>query len=141
VRRLTRAEALAFLGQGARTAHVATVRPDGSPHVVPVWYVVDGDAIVFTIARDSVKARNLAREPRLTVSVDDDVFPYAFATVSGRAEIADRPADFLDWTTRIARRYLGEERAAEYGARNFELDDWVVRLRPERIFAAAEIAF
>jgi PPOX class probable F420-dependent enzyme len=141
VRRMSAEEALAFLGDGRRTAHVATTRRDGSPHVVPVWYVVDGDAVVFTIARDSVKARNLTRDPRLTVSVDDNVFPYAFATVSGRADIADRPADFLDWTTRIARRYLGEEGAAEYGARNFELDDWVVRLRPERIFAAAEIAF
>jgi PPOX class probable F420-dependent enzyme len=138
---MTPDEAIAFLREGARTAHVATTRADGSPHVVPVWYIVDGDAVAFTIARDSVKARNLARDPRLTVSVDDDVFPYSFATVSGRAEIADRPADFLDWTTRIAHRYVGEARAAEYGARNFELDDWVVRLRPERIFAAAEIAF
>ena len=133
-------EARAFLAEGARTAHVATTRADGSPHVVPVWYLVDGDALVFTCARDSVKGRNLARDPRLAIAVDDDRFPYAFATVSGRAEIAERPDDFLAWTTRIAHRYVGAARADEYGRRDAELDDWLVRVPMQRVFAQAEIA-
>ena len=133
-------EARAFLAEGARTAHVATTRADGSPHVVPVWYLVDGDALVFTCARDSVKGRNLARDPRLAIAVDDDRFPYAFATVSGRAEIADRPDDFLAWTTRIARRYVGEERSGHYGEQNFRLDDLLVRVPLERLYGGADVA-
>src|SRR3954447_25492013 len=111
-------EARAFLAEAARTAHVATTRADGSPHVVPVWYVVDGDALVFTCARDSVKGRDLTRAPRLAVAVDDDRFPYAFATVSGRAEIAERPADFLAWPTPIAQRHPRPRRAAHHRAAN-----------------------
>ena len=133
-------EARAFLAEGARTAHVATTRADGSPHVVPVWYLVDGDALVFTCARDSVKGRNLARDPRLAVAVDDDRFPYAFATVSGPAEIAERPDDFLAWTTRIARRYVGPQRAEHYGAQNFRLDDLLVRVPLERLYGGADVA-
>jgi PPOX class probable F420-dependent enzyme len=133
-------QALAFLAEGARTAMVATTMRDGGPHVVPVWFVVDGGDLVFTIAERSVKARNLARDPRAAVCVDDETFPYAFATVRGPVEIAVRPNDFLAWTTRIAERYVGPDRADEYGERDAALDDWVVRLKPERIFAQAEIA-
>lgn len=137
---MSREEAHAFLRGGARTAAVATTRADGSPHVVPVWFIVDGDALVFTCAGASVKARNLARDPRIAMSVDDEAFPYAFATVSGRAEIVERPDDFLAWTTRIAHRYVGAARADEYGRRDAELDDWLVRVPMQRVFAQAEIA-
>jgi len=137
---MSREEAHAFLRAGARTAAVATTRADGSPHVVPVWFIVDGDALVFTCAGASVKARNLARDPRIAMSVDDEAFPYAFATVSGRAEIVERPDDFLAWTTRIAHRYVGAARADEYGRRDAELDDWLVRVPMQRVFAQAEIA-
>lgn len=137
---MSREEAHAFLRAGARTAAVASTRADGSPHVVPVWFIVDGDALVFTCAGASVKARNLARDPRIAMSVDDEAFPYAFATVSGRAEIVERPDDFLAWTTRIAHRYVGAARADEYGRRDAELDDWLVRVPMQRVFAQAEIA-
>ena len=137
---MSREEAHAFLRAGARTAAVATTRADGSPHVVPVWFIVDGDALAFTCAGASVKARNLARDPRIAMSVDDEAFPYAFATVSGRAEIVERPDDFLAWTTRIAHRYVGAARADEYGRRDAELDDWLVRVPMQRVFAQAEIA-
>jgi PPOX class probable F420-dependent enzyme len=134
-------EARAFLRHGARTAKVATTRADGGPHVVPVWFVVaDDGAIAFTCAGASVKGRNLARDPRAAVSVDDEAFPYAFVVVSGAAEVRERPADLLAWTTRIARRYVGDARAEEYGRRNAELDDCVVRVAAERVFARAEIA-
>jgi PPOX class probable F420-dependent enzyme len=137
--KMTRDEALAFLAAGAPTAAVATTRPDGSPHVVPVWFVIDEGDVVFTCGAESVKARNLRHDPRIAISVDDDEFPYSFACVMGTAEIADRPGDLLAWTTRIAARYL-PDRAEEYGKRDAELDDWVVRIRPERIFGTADLA-
>jgi len=140
MRTMSSAEAWAFLGDGMRTAQVATTRADGAPHVVPVWFIVVEAAVVFTCAGASVKGRNLARDPRVAVSVDDEVFPYAFVTISGSVQVDERPDDLLDWTTRIARRYLGAARADEYGRRNAQLDDWVVRVVPDRIFARAEIA-
>ena len=139
MRVMTPEEARAFLADGLHTAKVATSCADGAPHVVPVWYILDGDQIVFTCAHRSVKARNLARDPRAAVSVDDEVFPYAFVLVRGTVELAVRPDDLLAWTTRIAERYLGPARAEEYGRRNAELDDSVARLTPERIVAQAEI--
>ena len=66
---------------------LATVRADGSPDVVPVWFVIDGGDLLFTCASASVKARNLARDPRGALSVDDPRWPYSFVTVRGPAEL------------------------------------------------------
>jgi PPOX class probable F420-dependent enzyme len=139
MRRMSPDDILAFLGEGAPTAAVATTRPDGSPHVVPVWFVVDGGDVVFTCASDSVKARNLRHDPRIAISVDDEEFPYTFAGLSGAVEITERPPDLLEWTTRIAARYV-PERADEYGRRDAELDDWVVRVKIARSFGTADLA-
>ena len=53
-----------FLGEGTRTGKLATVRRDGRPHVVPVWFVLDGQELVFATPSDSIKARTLRRDPR-----------------------------------------------------------------------------
>jgi PPOX class probable F420-dependent enzyme len=140
MRTMTHDEALAFLSDGVRTAKLATTRADGAPDVVPVWFVVDGDQVVFSCAGSSVKARNLARDPRAALAVDDEAFPHAFVTVRGTVEVAARPDDLLAWTTRIAERYVGAERAGEYGERNAEIDDWLVRLTPKSILARADVA-
>jgi PPOX class probable F420-dependent enzyme len=108
--------------------------------VVPVWFILDGPQIVFTCAGDSVKARNLARDPRAALCVDDEAFPFAFVTVRGTVEVAVRPPDLLRWTTRIAERYVGPQRAEAYGRRTAELDDWLVRVSPERVLARADVA-
>ena len=137
---MTDDEALAFIAEGRRTAMIATTMADGGPHAVPVWFTLDGREIVFSCARSSVKGRNLARDPRVAVCVDDETFPYAFAVVRGPVEILPRPDDFLSWTTRIAERYVGPERADHYGRQNEVLDDLLVRVTPARIFAQADIA-
>jgi PPOX class probable F420-dependent enzyme len=140
MRTMNQDEVRDFLTHGARTGKLATTRFDGSPDVVPVWFVVDGDEIVFTCASTSVKARNLARDPRAALVVDDEAFPYAFVTVRGTVEMTVRPNDLLTWTTRIAARYVSAERAEEYGERNEQFDDCLVRLTPERTLARAEVA-
>jgi PPOX class probable F420-dependent enzyme len=139
MRTMSPGEARAFLSSGVRTAKLATTRADGAPDVVPVWFVLDGDRIVFTCAGSSVKARNLARDPRAAVAVDDEAFPHAFVTIRGTVEVSVRPDDLLAWTTRIAERYVGAERAREYGERNAEIDDWLVRLEPHSILARADV--
>jgi PPOX class probable F420-dependent enzyme len=104
MRAMTDGEIRAFLQAGTRTAKVATVRRDGRPHVVPVWFDVDGEALVFATSSVSVKARNLRRDARVAVTVDDDQPPFAFVAVNGVARWSERPDDLLEWTTRIARR-------------------------------------
>ena len=58
-------EVRSFLSHGTRTAKVATVMKDGTPHVMPVWFVLDGEQLVFTTGATSVKARNLRRNPQI----------------------------------------------------------------------------
>ena len=136
MRELNREQALEFLAAGQRTGMVATVRADGSPDVVPVWFVIDGGDVVFTCASASVKARNLARDPRAALSADDPVWPCSFVTVRGPVELVT-PGDVVAWTTRIAARYV--DNAAEVGARTAKLDDLLVRLTPASIFALADL--
>jgi len=71
MREMDWAETRRFLLQGTRTAKIATVGADGRPHVVPVWFTLDDRDLVFSTSSRSVKARNLAREPRVAVAVDD----------------------------------------------------------------------
>jgi len=87
----------------------------------------------------SAKARNLQRDQRVALCVDDDAPPFGFVTIKGQAQVIPRPDDFLAWTTRIARRYLGPERAVEMGTRNIEMDDTLVRIRFDSYIAYADI--
>ena len=132
---MSRAEALAFLAVDGRTAKLATVRANGWPDVVPVWFALDGEQVLFTCQSTSVKARNLARDPRAALSVDDESFPHAFVTVRGTVELAIRPPGFVEWTARIAARYTD----AVAGERIAEIDDLLVRLTPTSILARTEI--
>ena len=125
----------------ARTAKLATVRADGRPHVAPVWYEVDDDGtIVFNTGESTVKGRNLRRDPRASLCVDDDRPPFSFVLIDGVVELSDDPDDLRVWATRIGGRYMGEGRAEEYGARNGVAGELVVRLRPERVVSAMDLA-
>src|SRR5688500_1967278 len=95
----------AFLAHGTRTAKLATTRADGRPHVAPIWFVLDGDDVVFTTAETSVKGRTLQRDPRVAMVVDDERPPFAFVLVEGVAELSTDPEDLLRWATRIGARY------------------------------------
>ena len=96
-----------FLLDTARTAKLATVRPDGRPHVAPVWFDLDGDDLVFTTGERSVKGRNLIADPRLSMCVDDEQPPFEFVIIEGNAELS-RDSDALrEWAGRIGARYLG----------------------------------
>jgi PPOX class probable F420-dependent enzyme len=128
-------EAYRFLAEGRRTGKVATVRPDGSPHVVPVWFVLDGADLVFTTGAQSAKGRALRRDPRLALTVDLEEPPYAFVLVEGTATLSEDQAEMLPWATAIAARYLGAELAEEFGRRNAAPGEVLVRLTPGKIVA------
>jgi PPOX class probable F420-dependent enzyme len=133
------AEASQFLLARTRTATIATIGRDGHPHVVPVWFTLDGRDVVFSTSSASGKAKNLGRDPRAAVCVDDDTPPFGFVSIKGQAQLIPRPDDFLAWTTRIARRYVGPERAVEMGTRYTEMDDTLVRIRVDSFIAYTDI--
>ncbi|MEV0279696.1 PPOX class F420-dependent oxidoreductase [Streptomyces sp. NPDC050610] len=130
----------AFLSESTRTAKVSTVRADGSPHIAPVWFLLDGDDLVFNTGADTVKGRNLARDSRISVCVDDDRPPFSFVTLQGRAELIDDLAEVRAWATRIGARYMGEERGEEFGARNGVPGELLVRVRIDKVVALADLA-
>jgi PPOX class probable F420-dependent enzyme len=73
--------------EGRNFAHVATVNPDGSPHVTPVWVGIDGDTLVITTAEGRAWPENLRRDPRVAVSIHDQENPYSSARIRGTTRI------------------------------------------------------
>jgi hypothetical protein len=127
-------------GLPARTAKLAVVRADGSPHVVPVWIDLDGEDVVLTCGRDTVKGRAIRRDGRVSLCLDDERPPFHFVTIAGRARIQDDPDEVLRWASRIGGRYMGAARAEEFGRRNAVPGEMVVRVRPERVVAKVSVA-
>jgi PPOX class probable F420-dependent enzyme len=82
------AEVREFLMHGTRTAKLGTLTPTGWPHVMPIWFALDGEELVFTTGRDTVKGRYLRRDDRVGLCVDDERPPFAYVHVRGRARIA-----------------------------------------------------
>lgn len=133
-------ESRAFILEGTRTGKVATVRADGRPHVVPVWFVLDGDTIIFTTWHSTVKAANIRRDNRVTICVDDEVPPFAFTQIEGTAELSDDLDALTYWATQIARRYMGEALAEAYGKRNGVEGELLVRVTPTKVLFKTAIA-
>jgi PPOX class probable F420-dependent enzyme len=136
------AEVRAFLAATPpHTGKLATVRADGGPHVAPVWYEIDDDGtIVFNTGEATVKGRNLRRDPRASICVDDERPPFSFVVIEGMVELSDDLDDLRNWATRIGGRYMGAERAEEFGSRNGVPGELVARLRARRVVSALDLA-
>lgn len=137
---MTKAEWREFLLGGTKTGKLATVRKDGRPHVVPIWFDLDDDAVVFTTGVRSVKFMNMKRDPRVCITVDDQTPPYSYVMIEGTASFSEDPSDILRWATRIGGRYMGEDQAEAYGKRNSAPGEVIVRIIPTRISAYADVA-
>jgi PPOX class probable F420-dependent enzyme len=96
------------LFEGANFAHIATVLPDGGPHSVPIWVGLEGDRIAFFTQENSVKARNIARDPRVALSIADYDNPYRYATVRGRVVDRVEGDAALAVMDRMSVRYIGD---------------------------------
>jgi PPOX class probable F420-dependent enzyme len=140
MREMSKEECLALLAEGTRTGKLATVRPDGRPHVAPIWFTIEGDHLVFNTWHTSVKARNLAADPRASLVVDYQEPPFGYVVVDGTAELLDDLAEARRVATIIGGRYMGPERAEEFGARNGVAGELVVRLRMERLVGRDDIS-
>lgn len=110
-------------------ANVATIRPDGTPHVSPVWVDFDGEDVIFNTALGRAKERHLRRDPRLTISVVDHENPYQYVEVTGTAELTEEGAD--DHIDRMSQKYRG---VAKYASRQPGERRVLVRVRAERVF-------
>ena len=137
---MTPDEIQGFLSHGTRTAKLATSGPGGQPHVMPVWFVLDGEELVFTTSSDPVKGRNLRRNPRAAAIVDEEVAPYAFVHIRGQVTLSEELEELLRFATVIGGRYMGADRAGEFGRRNAVPGELLVRLRPERVIATTDVA-
>lgn len=129
-----------FLAAGTRTGKLATTRLDGRPHVVPVWFVLDGDDLVFNTGADTVKGRSLLRTGWACLCVDDESPPFSFVTVSGPVAISTDLDEMLPWAIRIAARYMGEARAEQFGRRNAVEGELLLRLRAAHVVAVSHLA-
>jgi PPOX class probable F420-dependent enzyme len=138
--RMSRDEAFSFLAQGARTGKLATIRKDGSPHVVPIWFVLDGDVIVFNAGRDTLKGKAMRRDPRVSICVDDERPPFSYVRVDGVAELSEDLQEMLPWSTKIAERYMGAGEAEAFGKRNAVEGEMLIRVRPTKIVALKAIS-
>ncbi len=114
--------------QGPHIAALATVQPDGRPHVVPVWYEYDGKEFTISTFRDTQKLRNLHAKGQAALSIYTTELPYKQVTVQGTA----RAGSLIDnvWRERVAARYLGETAGRAYVSETSDMDHVAIHVRP-----------
>ncbi len=153
---MSKEEVTAFLSRGTFTAKLATVNKDGSPHVVPLWFILDSESnIIFGTETRSIKGRNILRDPRVSICVDDHQYPYSFVSIFGQAEIfksyrenqykedknrKDEYSEFIYWMKEISARYVGFEKADRYARRNSVEGAVLYRVKPQKIVSEKVIA-
>lgn len=141
---MTEEEIYDFLDAGTRTGHLATVRADGRPHTKPIWYVLDGIPEAFTLllntGADTVAGRNLARDNRVSISVDEPEPPFSFVIIEGTAELIDDLDAVREAATEIGGRYMGADRAEEFGKRNGVPGELLVRITPSKVIGMSDLA-
>ena len=140
---MSQEEIFELLSTGTRTAHVASTRADGSPHVAPVWFSVDGSpesfVIHFTTSATSVKGRSLQHDSRVALTVDDPHPPFAFVIVEGTAVLSEDLGQLLEVATRLGERYMGRDRAAEFGKRNAVAGELLATVRPVKLIGEKDL--
>ncbi|HJR47467.1 MAG TPA: PPOX class F420-dependent oxidoreductase, partial [Nitrososphaeraceae archaeon] len=145
---MSKAEVARFLMHGTFTGKLATVKKDGSPHVVPIWFVVEngkgrGKAgnIILTTGDASVKANNIQHDGRVSICIDDQKPPFSFVTIHGTAKIIPyKQKEVLEWATKIAERYVGKKNAKTYGEENSGEGAVLVRIKPTKVIAEKDIS-
>jgi PPOX class probable F420-dependent enzyme len=129
-----------FLTTGTRTGMLGYLASDGRPLVAPIWFIVDNGQLVFNTGSETAKGRALQRDPRVVLTVDDPHPPYSFVQVQGVADLSEEPEALRDIATRIGGRYMGADRAEEFGRRNGVPGELVVRITPTKVVKAFDLA-
>lgn len=129
-----------FLMTGTRTGKLAWVSTSGKPQVTPIWFVVEGDTIVFNTDATSGKAKALRADPRASFVVDLEAPPYGFVKVDGVVEFGEEPDEVHRTAGAIGGRYMGADRAQEFADRNGVAGELVGRIRPDKVTAAFAVS-
>ncbi|HYY71757.1 MAG TPA: PPOX class F420-dependent oxidoreductase [Nitrososphaeraceae archaeon] len=139
---MTKDEIRNFLLQGTFTGKLGTINKNGSPHIVPIWFTLDNkDHILFTTGDTSVKAKNIQRDNRVRLCIDDQVPLFSFVTIDGIAEIiSNKPTEIYKWAKIIAARYMGNDKAEEYGKRNSSEGEFLIKIKPTKVIGQKDIA-
>ncbi len=133
----------AFLTHGTRTGKLGWTGRDGRPLVAPIWFLLEGSGadstLVFNTGADTAKGRALARDPRAVLCVDLEEPPFAFVQVQGTVTLSEDPDELMRTATALGGRYMGADRAEEFGTRNAVPGELVVRLVPTKVLAALDM--
>ena len=129
----------AFLAEGTRTGKIGWTAKDGRPLVTPIWFLVEDGTIVFNTGADTAKGRAFARDPRVALCVDLEEPPFAFVQVQGSVTLSEDPGELRRTATALGARYMGADRAEEFGARNGVPGELVVRLHPAKVNATLDM--
>jgi PPOX class probable F420-dependent enzyme len=140
MRQMSDVERRAFLLEGTRTGKLGVTRRDGSPYVLPVWFLLDGDDVIFNTGAETVRGRALRRDGRASMLVDDERPPYSFVRVDGHAVLSEDLDEMRHWARALGARYMGEEVADSFAERNAVPGELLVRLVPDHIAAQADIS-
>ncbi|MEY2469920.1 MAG: hypothetical protein QOF21_2618 [Actinomycetota bacterium] len=133
-------ERRAFLMHGTRTGKLATANSEGQPHVTPIWFVLDGDNLIFTTHNTSVKGRSITRDGRVAIVVDDETPPYSFVMIQGIAVVSENLDDLVVWATKIGGRYMGADKAEAFGKRNGVPGELLVRVTATKTIALSGVS-
>ena len=121
----------AFLRE-PRISIFASLRPDGTPHLTPVWHYLDGQGIKLAVEESSVKARNVRNDPRVALCVSSDTSPHWYVQVNGTATVSEEGVDEL--VRAMSVHYMGREEGEEYAERVLrELRFAVINMTPTKI--------
>lgn len=122
-------EGVKKLFEEANFGHLATLMPDGSPQVTPVWVDFDGRHILVNTAEGRQKPRNIRHDPRVAIDVTRQGSEYAFAQVRGRVvEITSEGAE--EHIDRLAKKYLGRD---TYPFRQPGEERIILKIAPEHV--------
>ena len=115
--KLTKEEFDAFLDERGHLARIATVDADGLPRVLPLWFIALDGQILFTPRSPAIIWKNIVRDPRVGICIDEEVTPWRKITVQGRVRVVHEPGHDDAWRDiyrRIAKRYVPDESADGY---------------------------
>jgi len=120
-------EATRRLLDGKNFATIATLNSDGGPHSSVVWVTREGDTVLFSTTTGRQKARNLARDPRVSVAVFETENPYNSVEIRGTADLVEDKGKTLP--KELSHKYLGEDPPAE----SDDVVRLIVRVIPEKV--------
>jgi PPOX class probable F420-dependent enzyme len=114
--------------EGRRNAYLATLMPDGSPHVTPVWIDVDGEDVVVNTSEGTVKLANVRRDPRVAINIESEDDRYRVLSLRGRVTAIESSAEVDEHIDALSMRHDGVPWTQEDEEARVR-----IRIRPEKV--------